>query len=543
MRNRLPGAFTDRHLVFRGYAGDLTVFVDATPVYVFRDPSQDGRVALHDVELPPAAAGRRLYIRVPHAHREALLGSAPFLVSDARLPVMLENAASDPLRRDARDILIALGLMLGGVAAAAAAMLRRRGDSRALLWFGAFTFLYGLRLAVKSYLPILFGVPLRPINFAEAFITYVITIPAWALTARLLGRGWKSTLRAQVVVFAIFAPIGIAADLLTHRPASLEFVNNILVVIGGAVVLVNTIRLRGRSTLEQRVVLGGALLFLLFALNNNLAALGVLPWSSGDETLGFLIFVASLGFASVRGFLRGEREQIALENELRTAREIQQSILPTSMPDVPGLRFQARYDPASSVAGDLYDFLRVDEAHVGVLVADVSGHGVPAALIASMVKIAVTSQSRLAGDPAAMLHELDRTLRREVKRAFVTATYLWLDMAQRTVTVTNAGHPPPLLFRAGTFTDLGARCVLLGRFNDARFTASTTELAAGDRIVAYTDGLVEARNPRGEQFGEERLQELVRRGADVDEIVNAVRAWRAADEDADDLTIVTIDVA
>lgn len=540
MRNRLPPALPDNtHVVFRAYVGELMMFVDENPVYVFHRPSQDGKVSLHDVLLPRGAAGRRLYLRIPRAHRETLLGSAPFLATEALLPIVLERAASDPVRRDARDMLVALGLMLVGIAAASASTLRRRGDSRSLLWFGVFTFLYGLRLGFDSYLPILFGMALRPIAFAVAFITYTITIPGWTLTARLIGRGWKSTLYWQIVAFAVFAPIGIASDLLTGRPGSLELVNNVLVIVGGVNVVANIVRLRGKATLELRVVIAAALLFLLFALNNNLAALGVLPWSSGDETLGFLIFVAALGFAAVRGFLRGEREQLALENELRTAREIQLSILPTSMPDVTGLRFAARYDPASSVAGDLYDFLRIDAPHVGVLVADVSGHGVPAALIASMVKIAVTSQARLAHDPAAMLQELDRTLHREVKRAFVTATYLFFDMTARTVTVCNAGHPPPLLFRSGTFLDLGTPNVLLGRFRNAHYTAATIELAAGDRIVAYTDGVVEARNARGEQFGEERLKDVVRNSGDV---VSAVRDWRVDDEEADDLTIVTMDV-
>ncbi|HKR62375.1 MAG TPA: PP2C family protein-serine/threonine phosphatase, partial [Thermoanaerobaculia bacterium] len=209
-------------------------------------------------------------------------------------------------------------------------------------------------------------------------------------------------------------------------------------------------------------------------------------------------------------------------------------------PDVAGLRFQARYEPASSVAGDVYDFLRVDATHTGVLVADVAGHGVPAALVAAMVKIAVTSQSRLADDPAAMLQQLDATLRREVRRAFVTATYLFFDLDARTVTVSNAGHPPPLLLRNGAFSELGAAGVVLGRFASARYNAMTAELRAGDRIVAYTDGLTEARNTRGEQFGEERLQELARR-ATAEEIVDAVRRWRVDDEDADDLTIVIID--
>ena len=213
------------------------------------------------------------------------------------------------------------------------------------------------------------------------------------------------------------------------------------------------------------------------------------------------------------------------------------------MPDVEGLRFYAGYVPATSVGGDMYSFLSADSG-AGVLVADVAGHGVPAALIASMVKIALSSQARLADDPAALLGELDSLLRRDVRRAFVTATYLWFDTTRRRVAVSNAGHPPPLLYRDGTFLELGGSGVLLGRFNVARYTTTFTDLLPGDRIVAYTDGIPEARNGRDEMFGEERLKEAVGGDATTADVLIAVRQWRGnAVEDADDLTIVIVDVA
>jgi sigma-B regulation protein RsbU (phosphoserine phosphatase) len=271
----------------------------------------------------------------------------------------------------------------------------------------------------------------------------------------------------------------------------------------------------------------------------------LLPWREPDETLGFVVFVACLGYAAMRAFLRGERQRLSIEGELATAREIQRSILPTTMPAIPGLRFDVRYDPASSVAGDLYDFVAADDTRVGLLVADVAGHGVPAALIGSMVKIAVSSQTHLAHDPAAILAALNEILRRDVRRAFVTATYLYFDTAQSCVAVSNAGHPTPLLFRGGGFRELGPSGVLLGRFGTLRYEAQQTTLMAGDRIVAWTDGIVEARNPRGEPFGEERLHAIVQNGGSADAVIEAVYRWRDRDatEDADDLTIVIVDVA
>lgn len=524
-------------LVFRAYVDSLEVYVDATKVYAFDDPAARDHITAHAVTLP---SGRFLIIHVPHAGRGPIFGGSPVLVTSSVLPFALVDIVVEPLRGDLASILIGIALVVIGVIAVGISRLRRRGDPSALLWFGIFAGLYGARLLSESGLPRILGGSTSTLDYTSAFITYVITVPGWILASRLIGDGWHSTLRWQVVAFAIFAPIGIASDLIQRTPSSLEAVNNALVVIGGITILFNLVVLKKWRDPELRVVLAGATLFMLFALNNNLSALGVLPWGSGDETLGFLVFVGVLGYASMRSFVRGERERVAIDGELATAREIQRSILPAEMPRVSGLHVSARYVPASSVAGDLYDFLPVDDDHVGIIVADVSGHGVPAALIASMVKIAVSSNAMSAHDPAAMLAHLARTLRRDVRRTFVTATYLWFDSKERSVSVANAGHPAPLLLRDGTFTELGQHGTVLGRFGISTYSATTTTLQDGDRIVAFTDGITEARNARGEQFGEERLIEHARNG--IDDVIDAVHRWRGrVDEDSDDLTIVVID--
>jgi sigma-B regulation protein RsbU (phosphoserine phosphatase) len=539
--NRIPHSTAYTHLIFRAYAGELSVLMDGQRIYTFRDPQSAGRLTMHVVELPAGNAGKKIeFVFSIPPPQEVRIGAA-YLATSTTLPFALDRAAAFPLREDASDIFLGIVLFVTGTIAGIASLVRRRGDVRALRWFGVFTLLYGARLVTDTSLPLYFGFTWRSIAFAEAFITYVIPVAGWLLPLRLIGNGWKSTLRLQVIAFTIFAPIGIISDLVTGTPLSLEAINNVLVVLGGICILGNLL-LVVRKSVELRIVLAGAFVFLLFAINNNVNNLIDLPWDYDDEAPGFVIFVAALGYAATRAFVRGERESLAIDNELKTAREIQQSILPRAMPDVPGLRFQASYVPATSVGGDMYSFL--DSEHgAGVLVADVAGHGVPAALIASMVKIAVSSQSRLADDPAALIGELDAILRRDVRRAFVTATYLWFDMSQRRVAVCNAGHPPPLLHRNGAFLELGEAGVLLGRFAGAQYTASFTELQPGDRIVAYTDGIPEARNARDEMFGEERLKDAICASIGVDEILTAVHRWRGnATEDADDLTIVIVDV-
>src|SRR5277367_811642 len=131
--------------------------------------------------------------------------------------------------------------------------------------------------------------------------------------------------------------------------------------------------------------------------------------------------------------LRGIREQLAqklitIQKELETARQIQLSILPSEIPRIEGLDIAARYIPMAEVAGDFYDFIVVDEKRIGILVADVSGHGMPAALIASMLKIALSAQGAHAADPAQVLAGLNQTLCGKFQHHYVTAAYLFVDM-------------------------------------------------------------------------------------------------------------------
>jgi sigma-B regulation protein RsbU (phosphoserine phosphatase) len=525
----------DARLIVRGFVASLDVFVEDAQVYAFRDERAAGRLTLHVIELPRGSAGKRVFARFPTAAEEPYI-SGTRVVSMAESPFAARAVLAEPLAEDVDDLVAGAVILAFGLLALIVAAVRRRGDSRPLVYFGAFAFLYGVRLLVDSALFPLTGAKIEATEQLQWLITYVITIPGWALARRLIGDGRRNSLRWQVWAFILFAPIGIVSDLLQRQPGSMEAVNNLLVVAGGINILLNLILVRHRR--EVRIVLAGSIVFMLFALANNLASLGVLPLGEVDETPGFVIFLGTLGFAAARRFAASEREQIELQSELTAAREIQRSILPSSMPRAAGLRFDARYVPATSVAGDLYDLLEIDERRVGVLVADVAGHGIPAALIASMVKVAVTSQARLADDPPAMLRELNAILTRDVRRGFVTATYLYFDGLS--LQVANAGHPAPLLLRGNEIRELGAVNPLLGRFRNASYAAAAIDLQPGDRIVAYTDGITEALNGRSEAFGEERLHALMRERADI---IEAVLAWRGRASDADDLTLVTIDVA
>lgn len=203
-----------------------------------------------------------------------------------------------------------------------------------------------------------------------------------------------------------------------------------------------------------------------------------------------------------------ERQLLAIRSELETARQIQLSILPSEIPSCAGLDIAARYIPMSSVAGDFYDFIAIDERRLGILVADVSGHGMPAALIAAMLKIAFAAQSDRACDPAAVLSGLNQALCGKFQGHYVTAAYALIDTRKRTVRYAGAGHPPLLLRerQSGTAHRVLENGLFLGYFPEAKYCEVEVSFQEGDWLVLYTDGIPEAMNGSEEQFGEDRLR-------------------------------------
>src|ERR1700751_3804376 len=206
--------------------------------------------------------------------------------------------------------------------------------------------------------------------------------------------------------------------------------------------------------------------------------------------------------------LREAREQLArqlslINNELEMAREIQLSILPQEIPRTRGLEISPRYTPMSSVAGDFYDFIVVDDKYVGILVADVSGHGLPAALIASMLQVALAAQSQHAFDPSLVLAGLNRSLCGKLKNHYVTAIYLFIDMEKKFIRYAGAGHPPLLLWRSstGSASEVLKNGLLLGLFPEETYAVAEVRVEPGDKAVLYTDRILEARSPSARNLG------------------------------------------
>jgi sigma-B regulation protein RsbU (phosphoserine phosphatase) len=197
--------------------------------------------------------------------------------------------------------------------------------------------------------------------------------------------------------------------------------------------------------------------------------------------------------------------------EREDARLIQRALLPATMPTIPGCEIAARWEPASDFGGDCYDVLRLGGGRLGVSIADVTGKGLPAAFLMSNLQASVRAFAAQQSSPRYVAAGINRALcGNPALRTFATFFYAVIDATTWTLTFSNAGHNPPILVRAdGTVERLSTGGLVLGVKENAPYEQRDTRLAPGDRIVMFTDGLNEAEDEAGNDFGDDRLVEVV----------------------------------
>jgi PAS domain S-box-containing protein len=239
------------------------------------------------------------------------------------------------------------------------------------------------------------------------------------------------------------------------------------------------------------------------------------------------------------------QERQRLEQELHIARLIQQTLLPKSLPGLPGYEVAAYYQPARQVGGDFYDFLRLPDGQLGLIVGDVSGKGVPAALVMAITRTMLQAAYRL-GSPGEILEQVNNTLYRDIPpNMYVTCLAALLDSKTGRLQYANAGHDLPYLRHADGVSKLRATGMPLGLMPDMNYEQKEITLRLGDSVLLYSDGLVEAHDPQREMFGFPRMQGFV--GAHpggatlIDTLLAELGRFTGEEwEQEDDITLVTL---
>jgi serine phosphatase RsbU (regulator of sigma subunit) len=258
--------------------------------------------------------------------------------------------------------------------------------------------------------------------------------------------------------------------------------------------------------------------------------------------------------ANTAGFwqqrLQRERiERARIEQELQVARSIQQASLPKEVPTLEGWQISPYYQPAREVGGDFYDFHLLSDGRLGLVTGDATGKGVPAALVMSTTcgMLQLAAQALDSSSPGEVLSRVNETLVARIPpNMFVTCFYAILDSKRGSLTFANAGHDLPYLRRrSGDCEELRARGMPLGLMPGMSYGEKETILQAGEAVLFYSDGLVEAHDPRGEMFGFPRLRALIAEHGEerslgdflMEELYSFVEeGW----EQEDDITLLTL---
>ncbi|GEM_PF-3809310 len=294
------------------------------------------------------------------------------------------------------------------------------------------------------------------------------------------------------------------------------------------------------------VMFGSDLLLPVFADEEVIGVLRLAPKSDGQEyEAGDRHFLAAFGDEVSRAFDHFQQRHERQESEY--ARDIQQSLLPREIPQLPGFTIAGAWQPARSVGGDYYDVFRLSETQLALVIGDVSGKGMPAALLMANLQATVKAYASMQPEPKELCALVNRAICQSIPSGkFITFFYAVLDAASRRITYVSAGHNPPLLVRRdGTTARLDVGGPVLGIFPAAPFQSAAVEWSDGDRLLMFTDGITEAADGAEEEFGEDRLIAMLAEHQNAsaaelrDTIMQAVASF-CGEDFADDATLVAV---
>lgn len=239
-------------------------------------------------------------------------------------------------------------------------------------------------------------------------------------------------------------------------------------------------------------------------------------------------------------------QRTRLETELRVARTVQETLLPNELPNPAGWHFDAYWKPAREMSGDFYDFIPLHDGRIGIVVADVTDKGMPAAMVMATTRSLLRALAQQTNSPGEVLKQTNEALCPNIPpRMFVTCLYAVLDPGSGTLHYANAGHNLPVLHHENGIEELVAAGMPLGLLSGMQYEESRATVRPGDRLLIYSDGLTEAHNPAGEMFGFPRLRDVLGKAKSDDDPITLLREQLDAHvgpnwEQEDDVTFVSL---
>lgn len=391
-------------------------------------------------------------------------------------------------------------------------------------------------------------------DIALPLVAFIIPVAFILFIRYFIGWGWRNS----ILILLLFSVVqgGYRLIISFSQPLVSNFEGTSSTIFGVLSVIVLFLHMflpDMRKNKEVQVIGAGLGFYLLAIFYNNLAQFQILPERLSFDDPAYFIFNLSMIYVAFKRISNTEKEFYAVRKDLETARSIQTAILPENNPKGDAFEISSAYWPMALIGGDYYDYQLPDKSHVGLLVADVSGHGISAALIASMLKVAFTSQVHNSRNPAKVLEQINLSLMGQLNNEFITAGYLDVDTIEKKIVYASAGHPPLLIHKRknDTIDEIKVPGIPIGVLDDTQYNETSLAVERGDRLVMYTDGITEVFNYAGKALGKDYFMDLIKDSKNLfaddatANILHEINKWagkEAGDQHEDDITLVIFDV-
>ncbi len=558
MRVTLPaGGWESPALLTSGIHQVCEVYLGKRPFYRFGSFDANGKGIFpgykwfHLIRLPRDFGGRTLYFRFYSEFQSIGLSSA---VIDSNADHLRHIVRQDILKFSLGIVFMILGFLV--LLYYGARVRRWRGDmiegSAIFLYFILASFSIGAAVIADTRIKELIVDEPQAWLYVRLIGMYVFVSAITGFIYHVFETRFRIVSKVFVVVFFSFSVLSIALSLAGAVPVMSTILPfNILVLVGVFLLFLIIVSTFRKGNRESYLFVFGIMIFLVTGVRDALVDLGVLPRYEFVNHWGMLVMVFSIGMIVVYRIVDFNRRYYGYSHEMRLARRIQMSVLPGERPEVPGMEVAAAYHPMVSIGGDFYSYRHFRERKLGVFISDISGHGVPSALISLMVKVIFDYESGNGEDPAALLAGMNDRLLEKMESNFLTACYAVIDLDRGRASIASAGHPPTWILKrsAGSLREIKPRGRLIGCFKDIASATKEVPIESGDKIIMITDGILEARNIAGEMFGSREFAEFIKlmgylpAGDFSNALMERLKKWiRPEKRFEDDLTMVVVDI-
>lgn len=415
-------------------------------------------------------------------------------------------------------------------------------------------FFFGLNLIYNNPLVQLTELPAPEFwTIIIPLIQFFTPISFILFTKYFIGWGWKKSILWLFIFSIVQGIFKLVSDYTITANDIYGNSNTIFGILVAMILLSNLLNPEMRKNKEVQFISAGLGIYLIAVVYDNMVYNQWLPKVISLDEPAYFIFNLCLIYIAFNRINQTEKEYLAVRQDLETARNIQSAILPDKMPTGDNFEVSSAYLPMALIGGDYYDYNWHNDNHIGIIIADVSGHGISAALIASMMKVSFNSIADSDINPSQVLQNMNAGLTGQLNNEFITAAYLGVDLNKKELTYSSAGHPPLIVFRRieNSIEELKVAGIPIGVYDETEFKQTTIPLVKGDRLIMYTDGILEVFNPSGEIFGKNHFIDLIKETKNllaedvVDSLLASIHDWsgkKEGESQEDDITLIVFDV-